>query len=121
LRHAALAVEVAPLSQLFAALGDESRLRIVALLAHGELCVQHLQEALGLTQSNVSRQLAILRAAGVVTQRRQGRFIHYTLAQQDDEERKRHVKSLIASFARHAGLAEELARLTRVKKSVARP
>ena len=61
---------VRPLTKLFRALGDETRLRIVALLSHGELCVCHLENALDLSQPNVSRQLGILRAAGVVDARR---------------------------------------------------
>ena len=55
--HAAT-LDVRPVSRLFKALGDETRLRIVALLSHGELCVCHIQEALGLSQPNVSRQVA---------------------------------------------------------------
>ncbi len=46
---------VRPLTRLFRALADETRLRIVALLAHGELCVCHLETALELSQPNVSR------------------------------------------------------------------
>jgi ArsR family transcriptional regulator, arsenate/arsenite/antimonite-responsive transcriptional repressor len=44
--RAAAALEVRSLSRLFKALGDDTRVRIVALLAHGELCVCHVQEAL---------------------------------------------------------------------------
>ena len=50
--YAARAVEVAAMSRLFKALGDEVRLRMVALLSHGELCVCHITEALDLAQSN---------------------------------------------------------------------
>src|ERR1051325_5215410 len=59
------ALDVRPLTRLFRALGDETRLRIVALLSHGELCVCHLESALELNQSTASRHLGILRAAGV--------------------------------------------------------
>src|SRR2546426_3227017 len=68
----AAALQVRPVSRLFKALGDDTRLRIVALLSHGELCVCHVQEALGLTQPNASRQLGILKNAGVVESRREG-------------------------------------------------
>ena len=63
-------LDVRSLSRLFRALSDETRLRIVALLTHGELCVCHLESALALSQSNASRQLGVLRAAGVVDNRR---------------------------------------------------
>jgi len=74
------ALDVRPFSRLFKALGDETRLRIVALLAHGELCVCHLEETLQLSQPKVSRHLAILRRAGLVDVRREGRWMFYTVA-----------------------------------------
>ncbi|MGE0551671.1 MAG: ArsR/SmtB family transcription factor [Kofleriaceae bacterium] len=73
---------VRPLTRLFRALGDETRLRIVALLAHGELCVCHVEKALELSQPNVSRHLGILRMAGVVDARREGTWVYYKLAEQ---------------------------------------
>src|SRR5688500_19695977 len=78
------ALDVRSASRLFKALGDETRLRIVALLSHGELCVCHLESALDLSQPNASRHLAILRAAGVVETRRDGSWVYYRLADQDD-------------------------------------
>src|SRR5262249_18723969 len=75
---------VRPLARLFKALGDESRLRVVALLAHGELCVCHIEAALALQQSTVSRQLAVLRAAHVVEARRDASWVYYRLALQTD-------------------------------------
>src|SRR5574341_901155 len=100
MRSAAEALDVRPVSRLFKALGDETRLRIVALLVHGELCVCHLEAALGLTQSNASRQLGVLRAAGVVDTRREGSWVYYRLADQTDDECRRQLRSLVASFAR---------------------
>ena len=78
-------LEVRPLTRLFRALGDETRLRMVALLAHGELCVCHIEAALDLNQSTASRQLAILKAAGVVASRREGTWVYYRLTTQDHE------------------------------------
>jgi ArsR family transcriptional regulator len=115
LRYAAAAVEVAPMSRLFAALGDDVRLRMIALLTHGELCVCHIEEALALKQANASRHLAILRAAGIVTPRREDRWVYYTLARQTDEDCKRHMKSLIASFAKKELLRNDVARLLKAK------
>lgn len=65
----------------FRALGDRTRLRIVNLLAAGELCVCDLVELLQLPQPTVSRHLAILRASGLVRTRRLGRYMHYRLSQ----------------------------------------
>ena len=67
--------------QLFKALADETRLRILNLVTHRELCVCHIVEALGLGQSKVSRHLAHLRNAGLVNDRREGLWMHYSLAE----------------------------------------
>ena len=101
------------LAVFFRALGDETRLRLVALLAHGELCVCHLQEALGLTQPLISRHLAVLRAAGVVADRREGSWVHYRLLPQDDPERARVLRTLVAAFEERAGLRRGLAQVRR--------
>ena len=66
-------------AKLFKALSDETRLRILALLSHGELCVCDLMEVLNLPQSTVSRHLAHLRNAGLVDDRRQGVWMYYRL------------------------------------------
>ena len=64
----------------FKALGEPSRLKILFALRQGELCVQHLVEAVGSTQSAVSHQLRILKAHGIVKARREGQNVHYSLA-----------------------------------------
>ena len=66
-------------SQVFKAMSDETRLRILHLLSHRELCVCQLTEALGLGQSKISRHLANLRNAGLVSDRRDGLWIYYSL------------------------------------------
>jgi ArsR family transcriptional regulator len=94
------ALDVRPVSRLFKALGDETRLRIVALLSHGELCVCHLERALGLSQPNVSRQLGILRAAGVVADRRQGNWVYYRLLAQENADADRQLQALVQQFGK---------------------
>ncbi len=66
-------------SQIFKALGDGTRLRILALLFTGELCVCDITETLNLPQSTVSRHLAYLRNSGLVTSRRKQKWMHYRL------------------------------------------
>lgn len=68
-------------SAAFRALGDPTRIRIVNLLAAGELCVCDLVDLLALPQPTISRHLAVLRASGLVRTRRVGRFCHYRLAE----------------------------------------
>ncbi len=63
----------------FHALSDPTRVEIVALLSHGERCVCELQHALGAAQSRLSFHLKTLKDAGLVTDRREGRWVHYAL------------------------------------------
>ena len=112
---AAATLDVRPVSRLFKALGDETRLRIVALLSHGELCVCHLHEALGLSQPNVSRHLAILRAAGIVEDRRAGKWIHYRLLPQPNPDCERQLRALAKAFSKREVLRGDVARLLKVR------
>lgn len=61
------------------ALGDASRLRILKLLEGGEVCVCHITEVLGLAPATVSKHLSLLKAAGLVRARKDGRWVHYRL------------------------------------------
>jgi ArsR family transcriptional regulator len=109
------ALEVTPVSRLFKALADEDRVRIVALLTHGELCVCHLEAALGRPQPSVSRHLAALRSAGVVESRRDGNWVYYRLAPQADADCRRQLRALSGAFARRAALARDVRRLVKAK------
>lgn len=107
----AVETEVEPVVRLFRALGDATRLRIVALLSHGELCVCHLERALGLAQPTVSRHLAVLRAAGVVAVRRDGSWVHYRLQEQQNGEARRQLDAVVAGFASKKSLGREVLKL----------
>jgi len=69
---------------MYGALGDATRLRILGILADGEVCVGHIHEALRLPQPTVSRHLSHLRSAGLVCTRREGLWVHYRLAEITD-------------------------------------
>lgn len=112
---AAPALEVRSLSRMFKALGDENRIRVIALLSHGELCVCHLEDALDMAQPTVSRHLSVLRAAGVVDSRRSGNWIYYRLAPQSDAGCQRQLKVLARSFAKQELLRRDVEKLLRVK------
>ncbi len=75
--HAAL--DLARAAHLFHALSDETRLGIVEMLRDGERCVCDLQEALDAAQSRLSFHLRVLKDAGLVTDRKEGRWSYYTL------------------------------------------
>jgi ArsR family transcriptional regulator len=82
------------LSRLFAALGDPTRLRIVAALTGQELCVCDIAAALSNSESAISHQLRILRDLGLVRSRRDGRLVFYSL---DDD----HITTLYAQGLDH--------------------
>ena len=77
------------LTELFKALSDENRLRILALLMrHGELCVCKVEQKLAFSQSKSSRHLRILLAVGLVENRREGQWMHYRLTDMPDGRRE---------------------------------
>lgn len=82
------------LAELFKALGDYTRVRILYALSVNELCVCALAEVLEMSQSAISHQLRLLRAAKLVRYRKEGKNVFYTL---DDE----HVRSLITQGMVH--------------------
>ena len=69
------------MERVFKALADTTRLRILNLLLHGELCVCDIQSVLDSPQPNVSRHLTYLKNAGLVRDRRKGPRMYYSLAQ----------------------------------------
>ena len=76
----AASVDLARAARLFHALSDETRLGILDMLRGGERCVCDLQADLGAAQSRLSFHLRVLREAGLVTDRREGRWSYYRIA-----------------------------------------
>lgn len=72
------------LTAVYAALADPTRLRILALLGTGEICVCHIHASLDVPQPTASRHLAYLRKAGLVEARRDGIWMHYRLSALDN-------------------------------------
>jgi len=81
-------------ASIFRALGDSSRLQLLALLAHGEMCVSEITQRLGDNLPAVSQRLKLLRAERLVSTRRQGKHIYYWLADN-------HISSLIENGLAH--------------------
>ena len=73
-------------ARLFHALSDEIRLEVIDLLRDGERCVCELTEALDIAQPRLSWHLKTLKDAGILTDRREGRWIYYALARETFEE-----------------------------------
>src|SRR5437879_13352694 len=83
--------DISRTARRFHALSDETRLEIVRLLSHGERCVCELQDVLDAAQSRLSFHLKPLKDAGLVTDRRAGRWVYYALSRDALDE--------IAAFA----------------------
>ncbi len=83
------------LAEIFKALSDPTRLRLISLLTEHEVCVHTLEAVMGMTQSAVSHQLRYLRQLGIVRYRKEGRHVYYAL---DDE----HVRMLFEQGLLHA-------------------
>jgi DNA-binding transcriptional ArsR family regulator len=86
--------QVQRLADVFKALGEPTRVRIILALTVGELCVCDLAEVLGMSQSAVSHQLRVLRNLSLVRNRREGKEVFYSL---DDD----HVVELLHQAADH--------------------
>jgi ArsR family transcriptional regulator len=97
------------LMNIFKALSEETRLRILKLLEHGELCVCDIVSALDLIQPKVSFHLAALKEAGLIKDRKQGKWTHYRI---DDSDffRRFLLLSVLERIPREAG-AEDRKRL----------
>lgn len=67
------------LPRFFQALGDTTRLRLLNLMGEQEVCVCYFVEILGCSQPKISRHLAYLRTAGIVSARRDGKWMHYRI------------------------------------------
>lgn len=86
--------EFRDLAEIFAAMGDPTRIKLLFALAHGELCVCDLAALLGMSVSAVSHQLRLLRDLRIVKHRRAGRQVYYSL---DDH----HVATLLQQGIDH--------------------
>ncbi len=82
------------LAELFKIFGDSTRIRILFVLFEAEVCVCDMAEALGMTQSAVSHQLAILKKSKLIKSRREGRSVFYSLADG-------HVRTIISQGMEH--------------------
>ncbi len=87
--------ELGRITAIFKALGDPTRARIIYALGVSKLSVSELERGLGLTQSNISHQLSVLRQLQLVIGTRSGRNVHYQLAD-------KHIISIFQQVAAHA-------------------
>lgn len=104
------------LAQFFKALSDETRLRIVYLLTHGELCVCDLMEVLGEPQSKISRHLAYLKHSGITESKRRGVWMHYSLKDSSNGIYKAQIHFLKEQLSGLSQFQEDGKKLSELKK-----
>ncbi len=89
------------MNQIFKALSEDSRLRILSVLFQSELCVCDIEDALLLTQSNVSRHLTILKNAGIIKSYKNAQWIYYSISDEfkaDSQELYRYLELRITKL-----------------------
>ena len=86
---------LADMETLFMGLADKTRLRLLNLMRDEEVCVCFFTEVLGDSQPKISRHLAYLRNAGIVTVRREGKWAHYSIARPEDERAREVLRSVL--------------------------
>jgi ArsR family transcriptional regulator len=104
---------------LFAALSDPTRLRLLNLIAGREVCVCYLVDILGQGQPKISRHLAYLRKAGVVTARREGKWMHYRLCPPTDGAAASILTSTLAALGSNQQMRVERGKLECVSQLMA--
>ena len=112
------------LENLFKALADKTRLRILALLGNNEVCVCHIHDSLGLPQPTVSRHLAYLRKSGLVAARRDGVWMHYQVSrslESGDSRRRRGRGGRVATAASHDSGPEAVSTFVRTAVRARQP
>src|SRR6266550_8409458 len=99
---------------LFKALADSTRLRLINLIGDDEVCVCFFVEVLKINQPKISRHLAYLRRAGVVSARREGKWIHYRLVEPPDAHAANIFHELRAGLPNDPAMKNDRARLEKI-------
>jgi ArsR family transcriptional regulator, arsenate/arsenite/antimonite-responsive transcriptional repressor len=101
------------LPQFFQALGDTTRLRLLNLMGEQEVCVCYFTEILGGPQPKISRHLAYLRNAGIVSARREGKWMHYHIVMPPHIGASQILRQTLDSFKDDKAMQADRARLTK--------
>src|SRR5436305_15203873 len=95
------------MERLFRALADRTRLRVLNLIGGQELCVCYFVEILGMSQPKISRHLAYLRNAGIVSARREGKWMHYRMVGPTEGAGDRRLDDVLALMMREREVERE--------------
>jgi ArsR family transcriptional regulator, arsenate/arsenite/antimonite-responsive transcriptional repressor len=102
------------LEKFFVALSDRNRLRLINLMGDDEVCVCFFVEILKMSQPKVSRHLAYLRRAGIVSARREGKWMHYRIVPPSDAHTARILQELREWLAADREMQQDRARFVKV-------
>lgn len=103
--------------ELFKALGDENRIRMLNLLIKEELCVCEIETVLCINQSNASRHLNKLKNAGILTSKKESQWVYYRISDKFIEENTLLYEFLKTKFANNEQLANDSKMLSKYKNS----
>lgn len=109
------------LEKLLIALGDRTRLRLLNLMRGGEVCVCFFVDVLDEPQPKISRHLAFLRKAALVTARREAKWMHYSIAQLKNETAQRVFENTMIALANDPDMQRDRAALTKACCSTRAP
>lgn len=98
----------------FAALADETRLRLLNLMGKDEICVCFFVEVIGPNQPKISRHLAYLRRAGIVAARRDKKWAHYRIVEPENEQAANVLRGVLALLAADEKMQDDKKQLFRV-------
>jgi ArsR family transcriptional regulator len=99
---------------LFKALADRTRLRLINLMGNDEVCVCFFVEVLKTNQPKISRHLAYLRRAGVVSARRDGKWIHYRIVEPPDSHAANIFREVRTWLSNDPSMQSDRARLQKI-------
>ena len=106
---------------LFKALADRTRLRVIHLIGDDEVCVCFFVEVLKTNQPKISRHLAYLRRAGLVSTRREGKWMHYRLVEPPDAHAARIFREVREWLANNPEMQRDKDRLTKICNAIQVP
>src|SRR5688572_22101409 len=98
----------------FRALADRTRLRLLNLIGDSEVCVCYFVDILKTSQPKISRHLAYLRDAGIVSARRDGKWMHYRIAELEDATAKRLLAEVLEQLKGEEAMRAERAKLEKI-------
>jgi ArsR family transcriptional regulator len=101
------------LLNIFKALSDETRLKMLKIFGKGEICVCDLVSVLDMSQPKISFHLNVLKGAGLIRDRKQGKWVHYSI--NDSDMFRRFLVLSVMEKMPDEGVKKELARLVKIR------